>query len=403
MLSTIVRFGLIGGCLALSGVSGLNAFYGITARTNPLAALDYGSTDAEAFRSRGDELFLENKENFDFSSIKPLAMSALRDSPLSTSLRQLGYAKEYEGNSKAAFNLMALAYKVTRRDGMTHFWFIEYHADPARNNVQAALGHYNYVLTVDAAGDFEQRMPILTSALSDPEIQTAFIPYIRARAMWLPQVLTYVASTSTEPHQIAQMLVKAGPLPDTNEYRPIQSTLLSNLVTKSGAKWAQYYFINIKGADKSILETPAFSDKSVSADLAPLTWTGVQSAEVGGSFANKGAGSPWTLEASASANESGLIARRLFFPKPGQYQVSVDATLQGGGEGKGVILSAQCMTGINGPEIWRINTNDPQEAKKPLVIGANCEGVALNILLAAGDSQDGLTAQIRSVRFNPAG
>jgi hypothetical protein len=403
VLGQIIRYALMGGCLALSGVAGMHAFYGVTARGNPEAALDFGSKDSEAYRSRADQIFLENIEDVDYDEIKPLALNALRDSPLSHSLRQLGYAAEAEGKPKDAFNLMALAYKITRRDALTHTWFIEYHALPEQNNVKAALGHYNYVLTVDDGNSFQQRMPILTSAVTDPEIQAAFIPYIRSRPVWMPSALSYMAANSTEPSQIAQMLVKAGPLPDKPEYKTIPSTMLNSLVTKSGAKWAQYYYLSLKNADKSILETPAFTDKTINADLAPLTWTGIQSAEFGGSFANKGKGAPWTLEASVSANEQGLIARRLFYPKPGTYRINVDASLQGGGEGKGVIIAVNCLTGVNAPEILRINTNDAEEAKKPLTIGPNCEGVYLNILLAAGDSQDGMTAQIRSVRFDPAG
>jgi hypothetical protein len=401
VLGQIIRYALMGGCLALSGVAGMHAFYGIAARGNPEAALNYGSQDSEAYRSRADQILIETSNDIDYAAIKPLAISAIKDSPLTHGVRQLGTVVQAEGKFKESFNLMALAYKITRRDALTHSWFVEYHARPERNNVKAALGHYNYILIVDDGRNFEQRMQLLTSAMEDPEIQAAFIPYIRSNPTWMGSALSYMASTSTEPSQIAQMLVKAGPLPETPEYKNIASTLLNSLVTKSGAKWAQYYYLSLKNADKSILETPAFTDKTINTDFAPITWTGIQSAEFGGTFANKGKGAPWTLEGSVSANEKGLIARRLFYPKPGTYRINVDATLQGGGEGKGVIIAVNCLTGINAPEVLRINTNDPEEVKKPLTIGSNCEGVYLNIMLAAGDAQDGMTAQIRSVRFDP--
>jgi len=160
--------------------------------SNNAAAYALHPDDPQAMANHYDEL-IRTDPAYQLSKDDLIhARAALVHAQLNpTSLWVIGASSQASGDLAKADAAMDLANAISRRNLIVQLWLIERSVE--RDDLQAAVGHYNAVLAVEPKlGPI--LFPILSGALSFPEVRAALTPNLTGRSRWMPEFLVYAAT-----------------------------------------------------------------------------------------------------------------------------------------------------------------------------------------------------------------
>lgn len=114
----------------------------------------------------------------------------------------LGTDALVRGNYAEAKHAFAYSQLLSRRDLRTQVWAIE--DAVARGDIDGALTHYDIALRTEKSAP-ELLYPVLTSAISDPEIRQSLAATLAKKPLWGDDFISYIAINGSDPQAAAAL------------------------------------------------------------------------------------------------------------------------------------------------------------------------------------------------------
>ena len=386
----------------LAWLSFIHAVANITWDQNPDVALSYVPDHPLALSRKADELFAEKQDPATLAKVEAMAKQSLRGGALNpVAIRLLGYVADVRGDTDKARELMLLSQKVSRRDFGTQLWLIE--DAVARGDKKQALFHYDIALRTTPSS-FPILFPTLTGAISDPEVRVALAPIVRQAPVWLPAYLSEALNTVENPANLADVLVKAGGLPDNDTYWGISNALLGQLASKNKFPAFRQYYLSLKGSNRAAFQSASLTKNTVNVRYSSVGWQVVESPGIGGSFSQPDSNGRFALSAFAGSGERGEVMRKLLFLDPGNYRFQTQYSAQDGVSDAEIRWDLQCITATGNVTKWFVTTPVREgnfAQMQDFSIGNDCRNQMLILQAAGGSSQLGAEFTLRSVNITP--
>lgn len=391
-------FALVG---FVAWLSFIHAVANVTWQTNPDMALRFVPDHPLALSRKADELFAEKQDPATLAKVEKMAKESLRGGALNpVAIRLLGYVADVRGDRDKARELMLLSHKVSRRDFGTQLWLIE--DAVARNDKKQALYHYDIAMRTTPSGH-GMLFPTLTGALADPEVRQGLVPYIRRAPDWLPAYLSEAIATSNNPANVADVLVKAGRLPDNEDYRNLSNGLLAQLAAKGKLPAFRQYYLSLPGTRSATLTSVSLNSDTINLRYPVAGWQLADNPAIGGSFSTTGKSGAQALTAFAGSGERGVMMRKILFLKPGQYRFRSSYSAVEAFPDSEIRWDLQCLRPEATSEIWTKTdrvVKGQSVSSETLNIPSDCPHQRLLLQLAGGGSQTGMEITINSVSLN---
>ena len=382
----------------LAWLSFIHAVANVTWQQNPDVALQYVPDHPLALSRKADELFAENQDSATLAKVEAMAKQSLRGGALNpVAIRLLGYVADVRGDEKKARELMLLSQKVSRRDFGTQLWLIE--DSVARDDKKQALYHYDIAMRTTPSSHVIL-FPTLIGALTDQEVRMALVPYVKAAPDWLPGFIAQAIDTIENPAHLADVLVKAGKLPDRDDYRSLSNALLNQLVAKSKFPAFKQYYLSIQGNRASTFESASLTNETVNLRYPAAGWQVVENPTIGGDFSQADRNGRHSLNAFAGSGERGELMRKNLFFKPGNYRFAARYMAQDSASDSAVRWELQCLSASGNTPKWVAATPVSQGSfatTQDFTLGADCANQLLVLQVAGGSGQLGAEFTLRSV------
>lgn len=384
--------------LWLAWFSFIHAVANIAWDRDPDVALRFVPDHPLALSRKADELFAEKQDPATLAKVEAMAKESLRGGALNpVAIRLLGYVADVRGDTKKARELMLLSHKVSRRDFGTQLWLIEDAVE--RNDKKQALYHYDIAMRTTPSS-FPILFPTLTGALNDPEVRVHLAPIVRAAPVWLPAFLNESINSIENPANIADVVVKAGGLPDDESYRNLSNALLAQLAGKNKFPAFKQYYLGLKNSRADTFTAAAFTKNTVNLPYPVVGWQVADSPAIGGTFSTADDKGRSTLAAFASSGERGELLRKYMFLTPGNYRFTSRFSALDGAPDSEVRWDLQCVKAGGNTSAWFVAT-PVQKGQFGLTqdfnIGSDCRAQLLVLQTAGGSSQLGAEFTLRSV------
>ena len=386
----------------LAWLSFIHAVANITWDRNPDVALYYVPDHPLALSRKADELFAQKQDPATLAKVEAMAKQSLRGGALNpVAIRLLGYVADVRGDTKKARELMLLSQKVSRRDFGTQLWLIE--DAVARNDKKAALYHYDIAMRTTPSS-FPILFPTLTGALNDPEVRVALAPIVRQAPVWLPAYLGDAVNSVENPANLADVVVKAGGLPDDESYRNLSNALLGQLAAKYKYPAFRQYYLSLKGSNRAAFQSASLTKATVNIPYPAMGWQVVETPGIGGSFSQPNSKGQMALSAFAGSGERGELMRKMLFLDPGNYRFQAQYSAIEGVSDAEIRWDLQCVSAKGNVGKWFVDTpvrkgNFGQT--QDFSIGNDCRTQLLVLQAAGGSNQLGAEFTLRSVDITP--
>lgn len=395
MLWLRIAVAVVGAVLAVT--SGVNAYVNVTHRENPALALAIAPQDAVAITSALDSAIIEQgTDALNAPDLVPRASESLRQEALNpNALRLIGLAR-----SRTAFwpgaSAFELAAKMSRRDLNTQLWLIE--ASVNRQDVAGALSHYDSALRIDEASA-PILYPVLTTALENPQIWGAFLPYFEANPPWLSPFARYAVRNSKQPARYAELFARGGGMHRQGQESIVETELLQRLANDNEIVAAVRYIASLPGATPTLAREIGFSGASTSSRFPPFTWELSTSAETSILFTESESGSAIELAAEVDAGTSTVLARKLVVLPPGRYHFRATQFVRGDRPSGEAGWRARCGANYAQAALWSQTaalTGTAQPIEHDFEVFASCPAVAFELVATVPASGDRLQIVVGS-------
>ena len=316
-----------------------------------------------------------------------------------SALRILAFDSLVSGKPELSRRLALLATQASRREAGAQLMLIE--DAVARDDVEGALKHYDLALR-SSAGSRTLLVPLLAGALEDERINASLAPYIKQRPDWLCAFLDGAIPVTPDPSAIARLVQRSGGWPAGPTYRNLQTALFARMLEKEQFDSLKRSYLALKGADKSLLTSPALTAQSVSADQGVLAWRSLGSASAGFDVVTETGKAP-ELRFFAGSGDRAIVAQKLMFLTPGAYRFSAQfgrALLSGG---SGLRWSATCLGANSAGMFWKTEALTPRDDTSfgaTVNVPGNCAAQALYVEMIGGESQSGAEILLKAVSLS---
>lgn len=398
--ASIVRRVLFAG-LVLATAAGAMAqsAAAIIAKDDPEAALQLNSRDAVAIVFNMDRLLQGQGAGGDVApeELAKSGRAALLSAPLSAGgLRLIGLSAGMAGDRQKATRLMALSTAVSRRDLSTQVWLIEDRV--TAGDVPGVLDHYDVALSTNeyAAGLL---FPVLSAALGNDQIRTAFSPLIGQRRPWMVPFLTFAIANGETPQYLAEMILARGGLPRDADYRPVETLLLGRLGATRQYSTARQFALSLPGVTPATLTEAGFTDRAMDTALAPLTWQFATQSDV--RAARDGSSQ---IVVQARTDTRGLAAFRTLFLTPGEYSFVQTVAPVAEQDVASIRWELRCLTD-KADIVWSQDVAAPRaesQARYPVHIPVGCGVQQLTLTVSGGGSQADSSLRVGPIHLEPS-
>jgi hypothetical protein len=269
----------------------------------------------------------------------------------------------------------------------------------SRGDKKQALYHYDIALRTKPTS-FPLLLPTLVGALDDPEVRSGLVPYVKAAPNWLPTFLGEAIATAKNPVHIADVLLKAGRLPDRDEYDGLPNALLMKLATKTQFPVFRRYYLSLSGSQAATLQSVELKKLNLNLPYPAAGWQLVDHPAIGGAFSAFDRSGRSQLSAFAGSGERGELMRKYLLLKPADYQFSVTYEAAEAAPDSEIRWEMQCLSAAENTSKWV--TAGPvrkgrSTASQIFSLGSECPYQLLTLHLAGGSSQLGMEFTLRDI------
>lgn len=398
------RILIVAGTAALAAFSFASAVTHIVRDSNAEAALQFSPRDAVALSVAAESRLAAAKSAALVSAeTRALIETSLTQQAVNArALRQLGFVFDVAGKTDKARQLIQLAERVSRREFGAQLWLIE---DGIRaNDMRSTLRHYDTALR-SGYDNGSILYPILTAALDDVEVQAALTPYIRNPPPWFDIFLNLAITQGQNPAALAQTILRAGGLPDGDEFREFERQLLGQLAAKQQYDQAVRFYRSLERVDPRLPTSMQLGGNATDQRFAPISWQLQIAPGVGGSFDGVPTAAAQRLAIYAGSGERGTVMNKLLFLSPGRYVVSQelsDVSLNGGAS---LDWEVRCLRQAGPEMLWR-GTIPPKAGRfalPPFTVGNDCAAQTVHLVMSGGSLQEGAQAVMSKIDLRPLG
>jgi hypothetical protein len=299
-------------------------------------------------------------------AVATASITALRRDPsITDAARNLGLRATARGESAAADRLMGYAEATSRRDVLTQLWMIE--RKVARSDVKGALTHYATVLRVAPAMG-STLYPVLTGALTDPDLSRSIAEMVSAEDNWRDGFMTYVVGNAEDPRVTARFFTDAahrGSRPAPALVQILVGKLLAARALDEAAGVYRLVDPRWRRADIAAQLDGGF-DRA--ADTPPLGWT------LNADYAAK-ARAPeggTALSVRLNSGESPEVARRMLMLPGGRYRVRGAYAIESGQGSAQLRIGLECAPGSTEQGIATVALDPRGKAFDAVVDALDC-------------------------------
>ncbi|MES2339665.1 MAG: hypothetical protein V4537_16355 [Pseudomonadota bacterium] len=334
--------------------------------------------------------------------VADLSRRSIREQAINgPAVQMLGLVATQRGDAPAVARLFTVADKLSRRDLGTQFYMIENAV--TRNDIPAAFRHYDAALRV-SPGSYPILFPVMTTALEDPRLWNAFVPYLQSRPPWLGAFLTHAVRETARPDAFARLIVQAGGLPDEPEYVGRQGELLRRLVDQGRIGWAANYYPTLPNATPSALTSMALTPATTQARYMPIEWelSGSEGVTLGFSKGERGV----EIEGMIDPAIDGVIARKLTFVAPGRYRFAAREILPDSGTMPNVRWQLECVRPSGRATLWASDFSTVGGEHRTIgsfTVSPSCPAVLASLLIRVPRGSQPVDVRVPSVALAKVG
>lgn len=378
------KFSIIALTLVCAAISIQRTAGNVFAKRSPELALRIAPFNAAALAISADRLIATDPIG-KASAGAQLAERSLRTQALGASaVRILGYGAEVGRHPARAEALIKLSQRVSRRDLGAQLWLIEQAV--GTGDVLEALRHYDIALrTTDKTAQL--LYPILTSALDEQAVRTAFRPYVRARPFWMEDFLAHAIALSQHPDRIAALLLGAPTFFADARNRELSARLTERLLAGGWIDAGKRVYLATAGRSPARLVSPALDPRDGTQQDATLGWR-MTSTPAAQATLDAGRGSATAvLHVEVSGDGSGRVAEKTLFLPAGSYRLSARVAPTRPESAGALRWRLDCAAADQRNEVWTRN-GGAGDVVVPFVIASGCTMQVLSIdALGEGGSQ----------------
>lgn len=332
-------------------------------------------------------------------AVQPALLSIRGQAINSRALRILAFAIQDNQPASAQRALATLAIRSSRREAAAHIWMIEDRV--AHNDVLGALKHYDMAMRSSAEGR-SILYPLLINAMEDRDVRRSLVPFLRARPDWLYGFLERAVATSANPSNVASIVEEAGGWPEGGGYNWLANGLLARMVAESQFSSAARHYLTLKRARPSLLVSPDITEDSFSDAHGVMAWQKLGTSSSGVDYVGNRS-SEGFMHVYAASGDNQIVARKLLLLKPGTHQMTIsfgDSRMPSGAYLK---WSLTCLARARPGVVLQSATSPPKTDSRLLLklgVPGNCEAVALDLEISAGQNQQGAEAVVKSITLS---
>ena len=368
------------------------------APTDPAKALDIRPNDGTALVWWVNKKTEANPGYVPGPAQAKAASASLRSRPLNEgALRIIGSECEARGDKKCAARAMKLADRVARRDVLNQLWLIEYAVD--RNDVKSAVAHYHNALSIrpELAN---MLYPVLSAAITFPEVRAAIIPYIRMHAVWIPPFFRAVAPTADPLALAALMRPVAADLSGSDYIQP-NAKVIHRLANAGKPETARALWLRLlPDVDPAIMGDMAISEASSDPRLGDLGWSFPQIDGINSAVESSG-----ILTASIAPLSRGIVAQRDIAVSSGRnYRLSHRLRQDESGARAELRWTATCVYPVGLTNIWSEslpNTGDVSYGGTTISVPKGCHVLRFALIARGPEGQIGANISVSTIRLSP--
>ncbi len=325
------------------------------------------------------------------------ALIALRREPLMPDgLRVLAMATLDPARQAWRSRVIRQSYQMSRRDVGAQLLMVK-ECEKAQD-LPCLLKHYDQAMIV-SPNTREAMLPGMISVIPAPEFQQAMAPYVKRDRPWLASFYSEAMSAGTALPALARMTLSAGGLPQDEKYRSIERDLVTAMIDKGHWAAAQRYFLSLRGADRSLLTSPAFTAASLDPEGTRLAWSFPEPS-------GAGAETPALKDADdgilvyADAGKRDVVGRKFLFLPAGGHRLTARFGAVEMGEGDGLSVGVYCRGDAEGLTLVSSTPFQPRQGSAmswSFNTRATCPVQLVEITASASDRGNGMEAAIAAI------
>lgn len=383
---------ILGLALLVAYLAAQDAF-GTIRRGQETAVFDPGAADQSQFASATIDNWAEgDPRRYASPAVRRWAEQALRADPLNAAaLRIYGFAAGSSGDEARGTKAIELAGRLTRREPRTQLWLIEQQS--SRGDVAATLAHYDILLRTSL-----RMRPLLfdtlSRALAEPTIRKAFAGYVTRPPAWLEPFVVYVIDYAKQREPLALALEEAGGLPDTPEFRTLETRFLQALVASGDVEAGRRFLLTMAGARPAIFKEPGFTADTTEQRFSPLAWRIAESPTIITMLEPIGSDGRLAARIQVNPASRGLALQRYFFLRPGAHRIEAvtDPATSGTPD---LQWTVRCQLSGSPFQTWTGATGRFE-------VPPNCPYQIIDLNVAAGEVQNPMEVVLRDLRIGDA-
>lgn len=380
----LYRLSLTLGGLALAVASGVNAAANYYQNIQPDIALSLRSDDAVALTVREDRRLA----GADVTAAQAVASAvaarrALREDAISAvALRQIGIAEAFVGHRDAAFSLLRLAHRLSRRELGTMLWLID--DSISRNDPAAMLGYVDEAFTTHSAAS-DLLTPALAAALFDPAVRAGIIRFVRQGRPWISEFLTVASSAEGAADRAATIVIASGRPTQLSDIDALDNRILTDLASAGSFPIAAAYLRRMAGPGADPARDIGISAATINPRLGPFGWTVIDRQDVGARWNGANA-----VDLHAGSDQRGTVLSRTLMLAPGDHLFSQTLAAPTVGGAASVTWQLSCLAPKTDAPLWieSFQAAPPAANYRSVIhVPAGCAGQKIELIASSDGSQ----------------
>lgn len=323
--------------LVVAAVSFAVSYAAVMQRRAPAQALALWPS-GEAKAGLAAQLLTQPDRDGSYARAWRLAQAALRRDPMSVrAASTLAFLAAEKGNAGQAARLLAYSERLSRRDLPTQLALIE--TKVQATDVVGALIHYDRALRTSKMSE-PILVPVLVSAVANPDIARPLAPLLAARADWWKPFTLQMIQQDTPPVSSYTLLHPLKLDIRRADERAMTVDAMQRMVGHGRFDIASRFYTELRGGHAGAFDRIRDGGFRSTDRLPPFDWDLTNNGDLSATVESRPDGKGNGLFLVATNGASGRVARQLLILPPGRYGLGFDLQLPP--SGSRLTASARC-------------------------------------------------------------
>ena len=383
--------------LTTAAVSVAVSYAAVMQRQAPAQALTlWPSSEAKA--GLAAKLLTQPDRDGSYARASRLAQAALQRDPMSVrAASTLAFLAAEKGDAGRAARLLAYSERLSRRDLPTQLALIE--TKVQANDVVGALIHYDRALRTSKTSE-AILVPVLVSAVANPDIARPLAPLLAARADWWKPFTLQMIQQGTPPVSSYTLLHPLKLDIRRADERAMAVDAMQRMAGHGRVDLAARFYTELRGGHVDAFDRIHDGGFRSTDRLPPFDWDLTNSGDLSATVEARPDGKGNGLFLVATNGASGRVARQLLMLPPGHYALGFDLDLPP--SGSRLTASARC-NGSDTPLAFvrPVAAERTQRVVMPFATSTACRSVRIEFSAQASEGMDTGAPWIGAVSVAP--